>query len=84
MSDTTATLTFADLKAHPDRSTLGSLVAELRLAAANCPQCEGAREYTFTSRGRDNIAPCVRCEPFYKLLAPFEEVLALIVEDSPY
>jgi hypothetical protein len=76
--------TFEEFKANLDKSTLGRLVAELHLAADNCSQCEGAREYTFTSRGRDNIVPCVRCEPVYKLLETFEPVLELIRGDSPY
>ena len=50
----------------------------------NCSQCEGAREYTFTSRGRDNVVNCVRCEPVYKLLEIFEPILELIRGDSPY
>jgi hypothetical protein len=75
---------FEDFKANLDTSTLGRLVAELHLAAANCPQCEGSREYTFTSRGRDNIVPCVRCESVYKLLETFDPILELIRDDSPY
>jgi hypothetical protein len=82
MSD--APQSFEDFKANLDNSTLGRLVAELRLAAANCPQCEGSREYTFTSRGRDNIVPCVRCEPVYKMLETFDPILELIRDDSPY
>lgn len=81
---TLAPLTFTMIRDDLDNSTIGRLVAELRLAAENCPQCEGAREYTFTSRGRDNIVPCVRCEPIYKLLETFEPVLELIRGDSPY
>jgi hypothetical protein len=75
---------FEDFKANLDKSTLGRLVAELRLAAENCSQCEGAREYTFTSRGRDNAVPCLRCEPVYKLLETFDPILELIRDDSPY
>ncbi|MGQ9919973.1 MAG: hypothetical protein ACUVRZ_01440 [Desulfobacca sp.] len=81
---TATPLTFSMLKDDLDNSTIGRLVAELRLAAENCPQCEGTREYTFTSRGRDNLVPCVRCEPIYKLLETFEPVLELIRGDSPY
>ncbi len=77
-------LSFEDFKANLDKSVLGRLVAELKLAAENCSQCEGAREYTFTSRGRDNIVPCVRCEPIYKVLETFEPLLELIRGDSPY
>lgn len=79
-----APLTFAFIKDDLDNSTLGRLVAELKLAAENCPQCEGTREYTFTSRGRDNQVPCLRCEPVYKLLELFEPVMELIRNDSPY
>ncbi len=75
---------FEEFKANLDKSTLGRLVAELRLAAENCPQCEGAREYTFTSRGRDNVVPCLRCESVYKLLETFDPILELIRGDSPY
>jgi hypothetical protein len=82
MSDTPQS--FEDFKANLDKSTLGRLVGDLRLAAANCPQCEGSREYTFTSRGRDNIVPCVRCEPVYKMLETFDPILELIRDDSPY
>ncbi len=82
MSD--APLSFDDFKANLDNSTLGRLVAELRLAADNCYQCEGSREYTFNSRGRDNVVPCVRCEPIYKLLESLDPVLELIRGDSPY
>ncbi len=77
-------LSFDDLKANLDQSTLGRLVAELHLAADNCSQCEGTREYTFTSRGRDNIVNCVRCEPVYKLLETLDPILELIRGDSPY
>ena len=77
-------LSFDDFKANLDQSTLGRLVGELRLAAANCSQCEGTREYTFTSRGRDNVVNCVRCEPVYKLLENLEPILELIRGDSPY
>lgn len=77
-------LSFEEFKANLDKSTLGRLVAELKLAAENCSQCEGAREYTFTSRGRDNIVPCVRCEPIYTMLKAYEPILELIRGDSPY
>ena len=77
-------LSFDDFKANLDKSTLGRLVAELHLAAANCSQCEGTREYTFTSRGRDNVVNCVRCEPVYKLLETLDPILELIRGDSPY
>lgn len=82
MSDTPQS--FEEFQANLDKSTLGRLVADLRFAAANCPQCEGTREYTFTSRGRDNIVNCVRCEPVYKLLESFEPVMELVRNDSPY
>jgi hypothetical protein len=75
---------FENFKANLDKSTIGQLVAELKMAAENCPQCEGSREYTFTSRGRDNVVNCLRCEPVYKLLETLEPVLELIRDDSPY
>lgn len=75
---------FEEFKANLDTSTLGRLVAELKLAAQNCSQCEGAREYTFTSRGRDNVVNCLRCEPIYKLLENLDPIMELIRGDSPY
>jgi hypothetical protein len=84
MTDTSAPLSFADFQANLDKSVLGRLVAELRLAAANCSQCQGAREYVFPSRGRENIVPCVRCEPIYKFLESLDPILELIRGDSPY
>jgi hypothetical protein len=77
-------LSFAEMQKNVDRTVLGRLMQELRLIADNCPNCQGAREYSFTSRGRDNMVHCVRCEPLYKileLLAPAEEMLR---GDSPY
>jgi hypothetical protein len=62
-----------------DNLPLPKLVAELRRAAQNC-QCEGTRETIFTSRGRDNIVPCLLCEPIYKVLELLEEALKLLRE----
>ncbi len=84
MSDTTAPPTFADLQGNPEATLIARLYREFRLAADNCPNCQGAREYEFTSRGRDNIVPCVRCEPLYKLFEPLECALEIIKGDSPY
>ncbi|HAY21228.1 MAG TPA: hypothetical protein DCY27_03495 [Desulfobacterales bacterium] len=84
MLETVIPLSFADFKANLDTSVLGRLVAELRLAADNCPQCQGSREYVFASRGRENMVPCVRCEPVYALLATLEPILAFIRDESPY
>jgi len=63
---------------------IGRLWGELRLAANNCPNCQGAREYPFSSRGRENIVPCVRCEALYNLIEPLEVALEIIRADSPY
>ncbi len=56
---------------------LPRLVEELRLAANRC-QCEGTREAIFTSRGRDNIVPCLACEPIYQVLEPLEKALEIL------
>jgi hypothetical protein len=60
-----------------DNLPLPKLVAELRLAAQGC-QCEGTREAIFTARGRDNIVPCLECEPVYQVLEPLEKALAIL------
>jgi hypothetical protein len=62
-----------------DNLPLPKLVEELRQAAKNC-QCEGTRETVFTSRGRDNIVPCLTCEPIYQVLEPLEAALKLLRE----
>jgi uncharacterized Zn finger protein len=62
--------------------TLTKLVADLRLAAVNCPRCSGSRETIFTSRGRDNIVNCLECEPIYHLLATLEAALEFL-KQSP-
>ena len=61
-----------------DNLTITKLRDELRLAADKCPKCEGTRETTFTSRGRDNIVNCLQCEPIYKLLEPLEMALEFL------
>ncbi|MFZ5450238.1 MAG: hypothetical protein ACOZFS_16535 [Thermodesulfobacteriota bacterium] len=66
-------------KLNIDNLPLPKLVEELRLMAKNC-QCEGTRETVFTSRGRDNIVPCLACEPIYKVLEPLEAALKLLRE----
>jgi len=68
------------MKANVDESTLAKFIADLRLAAAQCPQCEGTRETTFTSRGRDNIVPCLECENIYKALEHLEAALKQLKE----
>jgi hypothetical protein len=62
-----------------DNLPLPSLVEELRLAAKRCT-CEGTRERVFTSRGRDNLVPCLECEPIYQVLAPLEMALEILQE----
>ncbi len=62
-----------------DNLPLPKLVEELRQAAKNC-QCEGTRETIFTARGRDNIVPCLACEPIYKVLESLEVALKLLRE----
>ncbi len=60
-----------------DNLPLPRLVEELRQAAKNC-QCEGTRETVFVSRGRDNIVPCLACEPIYQVLESLEAALKLL------
>jgi len=64
-----------------DNLPLPRLVAELRRAANRC-QCEGTRETVFTSRGRDNIVPCLECEPIYQVLEPLEKALKILKEEK--
>jgi len=68
------------MTASSDNATLARLVAELRLAAADCPQCQGTRETVFTSRGRDNIVPCLECENIHQALEHLEAALTLLKE----
>lgn len=63
-----------------DSLTLTKLAAELRLAADQCPKCQGAREHPFISRGRENIVNCLQCESIYKLLEPIEVALEILKE----
>lgn len=65
-------------------SVLFKLHQELREAAEKCPNCQGAREYIFLSRGRENMVPCVRCEPIYKLLEPLEVALEMIRNEGKH
>ncbi len=62
-----------------DNLPLPKLVEELRRAASAC-QCEGTRETIFVSRGRDNIVPCLACEPIYQVLDPLEAALKVLKE----
>jgi hypothetical protein len=62
-----------------DNLPLPRLLAELRLAAGRC-QCEGTREAIFTARGRDNLVPCLACEPIYEVLEPLEKALEILKE----
>jgi hypothetical protein len=57
--------------------SLPRLVEELRQAAKGC-QCEGTRETTFTSRGRDNLVPCLACEPIHQVLEPLEKAWEIL------
>ena len=59
---------------------LPKLVAELRLAAGQCPKCEGTRETVFTARGRDNIVNCLECAPIYQILEHLEAALKMLQE----
>jgi hypothetical protein len=58
---------------------LPKLVEKLRQMAQTC-QCEGTRETIFTARGRDNLVPCLACEPIYQVLEPLEKALKLLRE----
>jgi len=62
-----------------DNLPLPQLLEELRLAAKSC-QCEGTRETIFTARGRDNVVPCLACEPIYQALQPLEAALKILRE----
>ena len=62
-----------------DKLTLPQLMDQVRQATQNC-QCGGTRETVFTSRGRDNIVPCLQCEPLYKILEHLEAAAALLRE----
>jgi hypothetical protein len=62
-----------------DNLSLPALVEELRLAANRCA-CQGTRERVFTSRGRDNLVPCLECEPIYQVLEPLEMALGVLQE----
>jgi uncharacterized Zn finger protein len=66
------------MKANVDEAILVKLVEELRLAAAKCPRCEGTRETIFTSRGRDNIVPCLECENIHQALEHLQTALTLL------
>jgi uncharacterized Zn finger protein len=60
-----------------DTLTLPRLVEELHLVAKRC-SCEGTRERVFTSRGRDNIVPCLECDPIYNALELLEKALEIL------
>jgi len=64
-----------------DNLSLPKLVEELRLAANRCT-CEGTRERVFTSRGRDNIVPCLECDAIYQALEMLEKALELIKKEQ--
>ena len=60
-----------------DNLTLTQLVAAIRQSAQNC-QCEGTRETVFTARGRDNVVPCLQCDPLYQALEHLEAAAAIL------
>jgi uncharacterized Zn finger protein len=66
------------MQVNIDVSVLIRLVAELRTAAEDCPKCGGTRETIFTSRGRDNIVPCLECENVHQALEHLEAGLAAL------
>ena len=61
-----------------DHLPITKLVADLKLAAQNCPKCEGTRETVFTARGRDNVVNCLECEPIYQALEHLEAASKLL------
>ncbi len=61
-----------------DSLTIAKLAQDLRLAAENCPRCAGSKETVFTSRGRDNLVPCLECEPLHGLLATLDLALEIL------
>jgi hypothetical protein len=67
-----------------ENSILFKLHQELQEAANKCPNCQGEREYTFTSRGRNNMVACVRCEPIYKLMEPLELAIEMIRDEGKH
>ncbi|MBM4295227.1 MAG: hypothetical protein FJ126_10040 [Deltaproteobacteria bacterium] len=68
------------MQVNIDVSILSKLIAELRRAAEDCPRCAGTRETIFTSRGRDNIVPCLECENIHQTLEHLEAALAALKE----
>ena len=66
------------MHANLDDLTVARLARELRQAANECPKCQGTREVTFTSRGRDNLVNCLHCEALYKLLEPLDLALEIL------
>ena len=63
---------------------LGQNTPGIREAAEKRPNCQGAREYNFISRDRENIVPRVSCEPIYKLLEPLEVALEMIRDEGKH
>ncbi|MBM4275243.1 MAG: hypothetical protein FJ134_12390 [Deltaproteobacteria bacterium] len=60
------------MQVNIDVSILDKFVTELRMTAEKCPRCEGSRETIFTSRGRDNVVPCLECENIHNALENLE------------
>ena len=68
------------MQAKVHETTLIKLVEEVRLAAGQCPKCEGTRETVFTARGRDNVVNCLECENVHQALGHLEAALKLLQE----
>jgi hypothetical protein len=67
-----------------EHSPLHRLEEDLRRAADHCPNCHGTRQWVYTYRGRDNLVPCPRCEPVFKLLETLAPALELRKGDFQY
>jgi hypothetical protein len=63
-----------------DNLPLPKLMEALRQAAKGCA-CEGTREAVFTARGRDNVVPCLACEPIYNVLDPLEKAWEILKKE---
>jgi uncharacterized Zn finger protein len=68
------------MNANLDLSALANFIQEIRSEAETCPKCEGTRETVFTSRGRDNVVPCLECENLHQALEHLEAALKFLRE----